>query len=343
MARVVTYGYDASIAKFSRLWQGVDTSGLDAYGTDLATAVRNSRLQTDGECVIPELDVPIYFIGHSLGGLVIQQALLHCLESDNSLLQVASRTAGIIFMGTPTKGSGLASWASRLAKAFQFLVPFWENNINGEILKVLKTKSAVCEKVQSQFESEAKHGKLSNLKFFCFYETIAMSGTIVVPQKSAVIKSANSCSISAMHRDIVKFASKNDYGYTKVVGQFKIWTKGMTRADKQEVRSKAESDDPTSPDNQPGDSAKGRRGAPVAFGNTFQSISDIKGGNLTFGNTVVGGDHFDMRNMGTVKGKGKITGKVVYERSAAENEWSSSDQWSSSDDEPDGEDGAEKV
>jgi hypothetical protein len=294
--------------------------------------------------VIPALDVPIYFIGHSLGGLVIQQALLHCLENDDSLHQVAEKTAGIIFMGTPTKGSGLASWASTLRKAFQFLVPFWANNINREILNVLEKKSDVCKRVQSEFESEGRHGKLVHLKLFCFYETTAMSGTIVVPKKSAVIKTGNSAPISATHRDIVKFASKNDFGYTKVVGQFKVWTKGMVRADKPRAQNKVDSDDPDKPDYRPGDddddndNARRKKNAVIAYGNRFESISGISGGNVTFGNTVVGGDQFDMRNMGTVSGRGKIIGKVVYERSATEDQWSSSDQWDSSDDEPDEED-----
>jgi pimeloyl-ACP methyl ester carboxylesterase len=147
IARVVIFGYDASVGKFSQLWKRVNKSGLSGYRKNLAYVVHDSRQAVKGEQPIPALDVPIYFIGHSLGGLVIQQALLKSLGSNDSLLPVATRIAGIMFMATLYKGSSLAWWAVKLHDAFWVLLLIWSNNINREVLKLLELKSDICQKV----------------------------------------------------------------------------------------------------------------------------------------------------------------------------------------------------
>ena len=54
---------------------------------------------------------PIVFICHSLGGLFVQRALLYSDESPDILYnEVVDSTAGVIFMGTPHRGSTLANW-----------------------------------------------------------------------------------------------------------------------------------------------------------------------------------------------------------------------------------------
>ena len=56
-------------------------------------------------------DRPIIFVGHSLGGLVIKQALItareheHTLSEDDEYAKILRNTVGIVFLGTPHRGS----------------------------------------------------------------------------------------------------------------------------------------------------------------------------------------------------------------------------------------------
>jgi hypothetical protein len=327
----VTYGYDASVVKFSRMWEGVDTSDLEGYGKDLAYSIRNSRQgsSVEGAVPIPELDVPVYFIGHSLGGLVIQQALLSSIDADESLHSVADRTAAIMFMGTPLKGSDLSTWAKAVRKVYISLLPMFKNNSNKEILDVLDKKSPITRTLQKRFAEHGKHGKLRHLKMFCFYETLAMSGTIVVPKSSAVMTSDHSAKIAGTHRDIVKFSGKSDDGYKTVMDQLKNWTKNMVPIVEDTDDGKAKSGGAGKPEK--GKSAKKKGGYAVAYGAKIHTISGVSGGKIDLGQTTaVAGDHIDMRYS-----KGKVFGKVFMQRDPAADEWGSSDQWGSDAEDPD--------
>lgn len=146
-ARVITYGYDNNFAKLARVWGNANTEGLKSYGLDLAYAVRDLLQDKTAR--------PIYFIPHSLGGLVVEKALLESIGSDNSLHNVAQWTAGILFFGVPHQGSHLARWGSSLRK----LVPGSIRSINKKALDVLKSNSEVLQQLDSDFQLEAKHGK----------------------------------------------------------------------------------------------------------------------------------------------------------------------------------------
>jgi protein SERAC1 len=93
------------------------------------------------------------------------KAVLHC-------------TRGIVFLGTPHHGSGLAHWAESLAKAIGVL-----KQTNPAILAVLKSDSEVLERVQSGFHtmirSRVQDG-LPPIEITCFYEELPLPGVGIV-------------------------------------------------------------------------------------------------------------------------------------------------------------------
>jgi hypothetical protein len=98
-ARIISYGYDANIVG---LWKNASRDGLCRYRKALAYAISNSRPN--------KAKRPLFFIAHSLGGLVTEQALLVSLEPNEPRLQsIPACTAGIVFMGTPHSRSYLAT------------------------------------------------------------------------------------------------------------------------------------------------------------------------------------------------------------------------------------------
>ena len=81
-------------------------------------------------------------------------------------------TRGIVFLGTPHYGSGLAQWAERLAKAIGLL-----KQTNPQILAVLESDSEVLARIQDSFHvmvrSRAQDG-LPPIEITCFFEELPL-------------------------------------------------------------------------------------------------------------------------------------------------------------------------
>ncbi|KAI5457784.1 hypothetical protein BGZ63DRAFT_427817 [Mariannaea sp. PMI_226] len=101
-ARIMTYNYGTR-----RQWNAPKTR-IQLCGEDLARDLHRFRHAVR--------DRPLVFIGHSLGGLVIQHALLFADRSDE-FRYLPARTAGFIALGTPFNGartSSILDFAPRL-------------------------------------------------------------------------------------------------------------------------------------------------------------------------------------------------------------------------------------
>ena len=97
---------------------------------------------------------------------------------ETHLQKVLDRTRGIVFLGTPHHGSGLAHWAESLAKAIGIL-----KQTNTEILAILRRDSEVLERVQSGFHTmirlRAQVGA-PPIEITCFFEELPLLGIGVV-------------------------------------------------------------------------------------------------------------------------------------------------------------------
>ncbi|KFY29287.1 hypothetical protein V493_02440 [Pseudogymnoascus sp. VKM F-4281 (FW-2241)] len=214
-ARIMIFGYDADIVNIFGMAGG---NNLRNHGKSLAFKVSDRR----SNC----RDRPIFFIAHSLGGLVCAQALLHCREGDKRLEKVFQSTRGIIFMGTPHAGADLAELGYRLAKALNYL-----RKTNSAILRPLRQDSDELTAVQQQFQQLASNHR-DNLNIFCFFEEKAVVGVdVIVPERSATLSQYSNQSIAANHMDMTKFSGTNDDGYQSVLGQIRITIEEMNSSD----------------------------------------------------------------------------------------------------------------
>ncbi|XP_068140180.1 protein SERAC1 isoform X1 [Drosophila tropicalis] len=58
---------------------------------------------------------PVIWIGHSMGGLLTKLMLLKSIDSPESKMrQIAKNTKGIVFLGTPHRGSPIAKWKQHM-------------------------------------------------------------------------------------------------------------------------------------------------------------------------------------------------------------------------------------
>lgn len=91
---------------------------------------------------------PIIFLGHSLGGLLIKQALINAYHNPK-YTPVRDATTGIAFFGTPHKGGnpnkvGFGSVIEKLARVTNF-------QKGEEFLDVLKGDSIATESMHTQW------------------------------------------------------------------------------------------------------------------------------------------------------------------------------------------------
>lgn len=126
-----------------------------------------------------------------------------------------------MFFGVPHQGSHLAKWGSSLRK----LIPEWFRSTNKKVLDALKTNSEICQNLDWDFQTAAKHGNLKKIRLFSFYETQKLPPltNLVVPEKSAVLKADFKCPIEGDHKSMTRFTGPTDPEYCKVKGQLKSW------------------------------------------------------------------------------------------------------------------------
>ncbi|CZR60693.1 uncharacterized protein PAC_10589 [Phialocephala subalpina] len=210
-ARIMTFGYDADVVK---LWGIAGSNTLRNHGKNLAFDISDQRRG--------HRERPIIFIAHSLGGLVCEQALLICGEGDPNLKKVFQYTQGIIFMGTPHGGSGLATLGYTFSKYLKVV-----RHTNPAIIGVLQQKSELLTAVQQQFQQLLNKPEI-NISIYCFFEEKPIVGVgIIVSEQSAVLNQYPNQSIGANHMDMTKFSGRNDVGYQRVLNRLRDLMESM--------------------------------------------------------------------------------------------------------------------
>lgn len=141
-----------------------------------------------------------------------------------------SNTSGIIFLGTPHRGSNAASYGRMvylLAKAFAF------QSANTKLLTALEKNSETLDRISTEFFQTLETYK--NLRIASFAEErqvrLGMFGMQIVKADSAKIGHAREAwgSISEDHRNMAKYTSPRDDGFVKVSRKIKEWVSVVQR------------------------------------------------------------------------------------------------------------------
>jgi protein SERAC1 len=209
-ARILTYGYDAYIVQKSV----ASSNRLIDHATNLLNHLTTNRAINNAS------SRPIIFVAHSLGGLVCKEAILTSRNNpDAHLTDVFTHTKAIIFMGTPHTGSWMADWAKIPASALGIV-----KSTNKSLLKILETDDQLLESLQVRFLSMIRDLLPRRLEVTCFFEALPlpMVGK-VVDKNSATFAGYNPISIHANHRNMVKFGSADETGFTSVLGELIRW------------------------------------------------------------------------------------------------------------------------
>ena len=204
--RVQTFQYD------SRWYADPDNVTLRDCGKRLLLALLSDRTHQGQQHLCPSRRKrPLLLLGHSFGGLVINQAITlaaHVTPESREFYYKDCRdllraTAGIIYLGTPFRGSTFAKWGLRKAWLGSWVgVPHYLH-----ILKALTVDSttSILESSLEEFSQARDLQVLKDLQLFCFFETKGITLGIVVPRNSACLDGVPSEELSANHFEMNKF------------------------------------------------------------------------------------------------------------------------------------------
>ncbi|KAL4870668.1 hypothetical protein BDV12DRAFT_195147 [Aspergillus spectabilis] len=156
---------------------------------------------------------PIIFIAHSLGGIVVKEALVQAkLGSTYNSIQLA--TYGIAFFGTPHRGSHLAKIGDIMAKAARafFRTP------NNTFINALKENDLYANELSANFQQ-----LLGDYKYINFYETLPLRSLgLIVEKQSAIFGLPDSREITVAlagdHETICRYPSEENDNYKHVSG-----------------------------------------------------------------------------------------------------------------------------
>ncbi|RYP02565.1 hypothetical protein DL765_010728 [Monosporascus sp. GIB2] len=203
-ARVLTFGYDAYVAD----WRGmVSQNRIANHAWNLLTSLASYR-ENDDTALVTSRQRP-----------------------ERHLQNILHSTRGIIFLGTPHHGAGLARWAELLSRSIGLV-----KQTNSKIVEVLRRDSEVLARIQDSFHTmvmaRSKEG-LPPIEISCFYEELALPGVgLVVPQDSAILPGYIPIGIRGNHMDMTKFASIDDPGFVAVCGELRRWIRDMSAAER---------------------------------------------------------------------------------------------------------------
>ena len=163
---------------------------------------------------------PRIFICHSTGGLVVKRALIKALlHYSISMSDVYRYTSGILFFGTPHRGSSSADLGLILPKILRVAAGVLP--VNQDLLRQVQLDSRVLNEMNQGFLHVASESLLigSPLLIGSFYETQATKRFGIITARSSAILDLNSeycVGLEATHARLCKFKGPTDANYKKV-------------------------------------------------------------------------------------------------------------------------------
>ncbi|KAI1109378.1 hypothetical protein F5Y14DRAFT_30227 [Nemania sp. NC0429] len=206
--RVMTFNYD------SKWFMDAPQQRLSNISDNLLTSLRNARDKA--------MSRPLIFIGHSFGGNLIEQAIVSACRQGSEHTTIAESTVGVIFLGTPHRGSRAASWGALIASLAPPSFAFEDR-----ILRALEEHS---DSLADRLHEFSRWLFSESVPIVCCFEQrmtdyssrlgsvgkLISVNELVVPETSACIDGHCKISLNADHFKINKFYGPDDPSFRLV-------------------------------------------------------------------------------------------------------------------------------
>ncbi|KAH8728410.1 hypothetical protein GQ44DRAFT_784152 [Phaeosphaeriaceae sp. PMI808] len=201
--RIFTFGYNSAFREEDTALNVTDFA-LDLL-LRMKTFSDDSRSDYGGSIAIGQL--PIVFVAHSMGGLVVKKAYI-LGSTKQQYTDLAAQTKAMVFLATPHRGSAYAQTLQNILKS----VPGFSGK---SYVEELVRNSGTLQDINEQFRNICE-----SLLLVSFHET-AKTGPIrklIVEKDSAQLGYPGeiTSSLNADHHTISKFESRLDSNYTNV-------------------------------------------------------------------------------------------------------------------------------
>ncbi|KAJ5288889.1 hypothetical protein N7478_001919 [Penicillium angulare] len=140
-ARVFVYGYNSNITNP----QTMSTASIKDHANTLLNLLDMERGPS-----MQSMPPKIIFIGHSLGGLVIKQALLNAKE-DPKYGSIRTATSGLVFFGTPHRGAKAVELGKIAARVARFVS---KGHASNDLLDCLEHNSLFTRQMSDRFRHQ---------------------------------------------------------------------------------------------------------------------------------------------------------------------------------------------
>ncbi|KAL9484198.1 hypothetical protein ACSS6W_002987 [Trichoderma asperelloides] len=195
-ARILAYHYNANVVLRT------SAAGIKEQALNLLHCLyskRNGALETR----------PIIFIAHSMGGILVKEALATSFHDSPLYSMLWIFTYGIVFFGVPHKGSKHAAWGKMAAR----MVQLFTGRPNESFLSSVEEGSSYNVNLSERFGP-----LLDAFKYFSICETLPdHSGVeigLIVETDNAILDLPDSQEVklypNRTHRTICKFASSSE-------------------------------------------------------------------------------------------------------------------------------------
>ncbi|RDW58022.1 hypothetical protein BP6252_13433 [Coleophoma cylindrospora] len=216
-ARVLLFGYNANVAF------NTSTAGVSEQASNLL-----NRLDLKREGIN---DRPILFVCHSLGGIVVKQALVTA-KLDDTYQAIRLATYGIVFFATPHQGGNHANLGDIAAKIAKRCL----RNEDNSFMEALKKDSLFGEELIKSFRYQ-----IEDFYVLSFVETRPYRKLgLIVDRKSATLglsgKRETQVHLAADHDSICKFESPEGDDFEIVIGGIRKMVQNALSAERERKR-----------------------------------------------------------------------------------------------------------
>ncbi|KAG5655550.1 hypothetical protein KAF25_003887 [Fusarium avenaceum] len=204
-ARILAFNYEST-------WlSDAPRTRVELCGEDLIHSLHRLR---------PESNRPIVFIGHSFGGLVIQDALLYA-DREKKYHHILQHTKGFISLGTPFRGTKFHRVADLIARAMHLF---------GSHYYILSPLTYDDHHLRDKVHSLGRVRKVFSFPVFCFFELYQTQFVnipilsnllqgMVVEESSACLAGDERSHLQTNHLNLNKYPGPGDRSFISVSHQ----------------------------------------------------------------------------------------------------------------------------